>query len=67
MSDARPDWLDDWQAWPSLSAVKLDNLFFVNPDHIQRHTVRIVNGINRICGQLQQAREKRQVTLSEHQ
>ena len=67
MSDARPDWLDDWLAWPSLSAVKLDNLFFVNPDHIQRHTVRIVNGINRICSQLQQAREKRQVTLGEHQ
>jgi iron complex transport system substrate-binding protein len=59
MSDARPEWLDNWHLWPSLSAVKADNLFFVNPDHIQRHTVRIINGINTICGQLQQAREKR--------
>ncbi|MGK0373915.1 MAG: iron complex transport system substrate-binding protein [Arenicella sp.] len=59
MSDARPEWLDDWQAWPSLSSVKSDNLFFVDPDHIQRHTVRIIKGINTICEQLQQARDKR--------
>jgi iron complex transport system substrate-binding protein len=59
MSDARPEWLDDWQAWPSLSAVKSDNLFFIDPDHIQRHTVRIIKGIHTICEQLQQARDKR--------
>jgi iron complex transport system substrate-binding protein len=63
MSDARPDWLDDWRAWPSLSAVKSDNLFFVDPDHIQRHTVRIIKGINTICEQLQQARAKRSIEL----
>jgi iron complex transport system substrate-binding protein len=64
MSDARPDWLDDWLAWPSLSAVKSENLFFVDPDHIQRHTVRIINGIKTICEQLQQARDKRSTKLS---
>jgi iron complex transport system substrate-binding protein len=59
MSHARPEWLDDWGQWPSLSAVKSDNLYFVNPDHIQRHTVRIINGINTICQQFQEARNKR--------
>lgn len=58
MSDARPDWLDDWKAWPSLQAVTKENLFFVNPDHIQRHTVRILLGIESICTQLDQARTK---------
>jgi len=61
MSDARPEWLDEWKDWPSLSAVKLDNLYFVNPDHIQRHTVRITKGIDTICAQLQEARDKRTI------
>ena len=59
MSDSRPEWLDEWKKWPSLSAVKSDNLYFVDPDHIQRHTARILNGIHTICGQLQNARDKR--------
>ncbi len=61
MSDARPEWLDEWKDWPSLSAVEDGNLYFVNPDHIQRHTVRILKGIEVICDQLQQARDKRTV------
>ena len=59
MSNARPDWLDDWKDWPSLNAVTLDNLYFVNPDHIQRHTVRILIGIDTICAHLHEARSKR--------
>lgn len=59
MANARPDWLDDWKEWPSLKAVTSNNLYFVNPDHIQRHTVRILKGIDAICGQLQEARIKR--------
>jgi len=59
MSDSRPEWLDDWRDWPSLTAVKSENLYFVNPDHIQRHTVRILKGIDVICEQLQKARDKR--------
>ncbi len=62
MSDARPDWLDDWKKWPSLSAVERDNLFFVDPDHIQRHTIRIILGLEKICQQLELARQKRRTT-----
>ena len=58
MSSARPDWLDDWLEWPSLRAVQAGNLFYVNPDHIQRHTIRLMSGIESICAQLDTAREK---------
>jgi len=59
MSDSKPEWLEEWKDWPALQAVTLDNLYFVDPDHIQRHTVRILEGIETICAQLQEAREKR--------
>jgi len=59
MSDARPDWLDDWDKWPSLTAVQRDNLYFVDPDHIQRHTLRILFGLEKICEKLETARSKR--------
>ncbi len=62
MSHSRPEWLDEWDAWPSLTAVKSDNLYFVNPDHIQRHTARILNGIDEICKQFQEARSKRSIS-----
>lgn len=58
MSEARPDWLDDWKQWNTLKAVQEDNLFFVDPDHIQRHTARILLGIKAICTQLDLARSK---------
>ncbi|WP_163143988.1 cobalamin-binding protein, partial [Arhodomonas sp. KWT] len=32
----RPQWLDDWQQWPSITAVARDNLFNVDPDVIHR-------------------------------
>ena len=58
MSSSRPEWLDDWKAWPSLKAVAKDNLFHVNPDHIQRHTARLLLGLDSICTQLDQARSR---------
>ena len=60
MSSARPEWLDDWKQWPSLQAVQKDNLFFVDPDHIQRHTVRLLLAMKTICEQLDLARDKQQ-------
>lgn len=54
--DARPAWLDDWKQWPSLRAVQEQNLFYVNPDHIQRHTTRVLLGIRTICDQLESVR-----------
>jgi iron complex transport system substrate-binding protein len=59
MGDARPEWLDDWRRWPALTAVARDNLFFVPPDHLQRNTPRILDGIERLCVHLETARARR--------
>lgn len=57
MSEARPDWLDNWKAWPLLKAVKNEHLYFVPPDIIQRNTVRILDGAKLFCEHLASARK----------
>jgi iron complex transport system substrate-binding protein len=59
MGEERPEWLDEWRRWPALTAVARDNLFFVPPDHLQRHTPRILDGIERLCQHLEVARSRR--------
>lgn len=49
MGEARPDWLDNWRKWPTLSAVKNKRLHFIPPDIIQRHTPRILLGAKAMC------------------
>jgi len=57
MGESRPEWLDEWRAWPQLSAVAQQQLYFIPPDYIQRHTPRILLGAKLMCEQLQQARQ----------
>ncbi len=52
MGEARPEWLDQWRSYPSLLAVRNDALFFINPDHVQRPTARVLLGAGRLCRQL---------------
>ena len=59
MDAARPEWLDDWKRWPTLTAVARGNLFFVPPDLIQRHTPRLLDGAESLCRQLETARQRR--------
>ena len=59
MGESRPEWLDDWRRWTSLTAVARDNLFFVPPDLIQRHTPRLLDGAERLCQHLETARGRR--------
>ncbi len=59
MGDSRPEWLDDWKRWTTLEAVARDNLYFVAPDLIQRHTPRILDGAGQLCLHLESARAKR--------
>ena len=61
MGEERPEWLDEWRRWPALTAVGRNNLFFVHPDHLQRHTPRILDGIERLCEHLEAARARRPV------
>ncbi len=57
MGEHRPEWLDEWRVWPQLQAVKDEQLYFIPPEYIQRHTPRILIGAQMLCEQLQQARE----------
>ncbi|MGE5472272.1 MAG: cobalamin-binding protein [Bacteroidota bacterium] len=59
MGDARPEWLDDWGKWMRLTAVKRGNLFHINPDIMQRHTPRILEGAEQLCAALDTARSRR--------
>lgn len=56
MGVERPEWLDEWLKWPAISAVKNDQLHFIPPGHIQRQTVRVLLGAERLCQQLDQTR-----------
>ena len=59
MDQARPEWLDDWRKWRQLKAVATDNLYFVPPDIIQRHTPRLLDGTEMLCRHLETARARR--------
>ena len=58
MGETRPDWLNDWKAYPGLSAVRNGNLYHVPPDIIQRHTFRVLDGMEMICRDLDRVRQK---------
>ncbi|NOX92866.1 MAG: cobalamin-binding protein [Gammaproteobacteria bacterium] len=51
-------WKDDWRRWPALQAVENNHLFYVNPDIIQRHTPRILQGAEVLCEHLEAVRRK---------
>jgi iron complex transport system substrate-binding protein len=59
MGDERPEWLNDWRRWKTLTVVKRDNLYFIPPQEIQRHTPRLLDGAEKLCLALESAREKR--------
>jgi iron complex transport system substrate-binding protein len=67
MDKARPEWLDAWRQWTSMTAVKNGQLYFVPPDVLQRHTPRIIEGATLLCEELQRAREYYQQQRSELQ
>ncbi|WP_198263797.1 cobalamin-binding protein [sulfur-oxidizing endosymbiont of Gigantopelta aegis] len=49
MADASKVWLNRWRQWAFLSAVKNNRLYATNPDHLVRHTPRILLGIKEVC------------------
>ncbi|MEO0435706.1 MAG: cobalamin-binding protein [Pseudomonadota bacterium] len=52
MGEARPEWLDEWRRFAELKAVRREALLFVNPDLIQRPTVRVLQGAQSLCKQM---------------
>lgn len=59
MAEERPEWLDDWRRYPLLLAVQRNNLFFIPPDLLQRHTPRLLDGAEQLCRALETARGRR--------
>jgi iron complex transport system substrate-binding protein len=56
MDGERPQWLDRWRSWPSLTAVTNDSLYFIPPDLLQRHTPRALLGARQLCEFIDSAR-----------
>ena len=55
-TDSPPQWLDDWQNWSSIPAVKTNNLHYVHSDLLHRHGPRILDGTKQVCEILSAAR-----------
>jgi iron complex transport system substrate-binding protein len=51
--------LGQWARWPVLRAVRNKQLYFVEPDNIQRSTPRLLQGAKEICQALEVARRYR--------
>ena len=49
LQEQHKQWLNDWRKWKDLPAVKNKHLYNVNPDLLQRHTLRIIDGAKLIC------------------
>ncbi|HEY6528059.1 MAG TPA: cobalamin-binding protein [Cellvibrionaceae bacterium] len=56
MDAQRPEWLDQWQHWPQIKAVKKGNLFFIPPDLLQRQSLRAAEGMSQLCTAINKAK-----------
>ena len=56
MGESRPEWLDTWRQYPQLAAVQSGALLHIHPDLIQRPTMRIAQGAESLCKQLDAVR-----------
>lgn len=56
-STAKNSWLDRWKRWPHLAAVKHGQLVMLPPDLLSRMGPRLVDGTERLCQAVQQARQ----------
>lgn len=48
--------LSQWRDWPQLTAVRANNLFYIDADLMQRATPRILEGAKILCRQADEAR-----------
>jgi iron complex transport system substrate-binding protein len=62
--DGNPAWMEMWKAWPAISAVREDHVFSIPPDLMQRHSVRILDGAEQLCGFLDRARRAAAATAA---
>jgi ABC-type Fe3+-hydroxamate transport system substrate-binding protein len=53
-----PAWLDAWLAWKTLPAVERGNLYAIDANLLHRAGPRFVDGMERLCAVLDEARNK---------
>ena len=46
-----------WQQWPGISAVANEQIYVLPADLMQRHSMRILDGAELLCGYVEQARQ----------
>lgn len=59
MGEPDSTWLEAWRDFPEMTAVRRDNLFFIDPDLVQRATPRLLEGTRALCAQLETVRGRR--------
>jgi len=52
-----PEWLKSWKKWRSIQAVKRRQLYALDPDIIQRQTMRLLMGATQLCAILEDVRK----------
>ena len=52
------DWIDQWQHWSKIPAVKNNNIYLINADLIQRPGPRLLQGAKDFCDILETSRKK---------
>jgi iron complex transport system substrate-binding protein len=49
-------WLKEWQKWPTINAVKNQQIFLLDADNFQRPTARLIESIDGLCQKIDQVR-----------
>jgi len=58
-SGESPPWLHQFNDWRRVTAVKNRQLYYIDGDLLSRHTVRMLDGADLMCGYIDQARRLR--------
>lgn len=56
--DKKLKWMSEWKHWTQLPAVKKDQIYFIDPDLLNRTGPRILDGADQLCELLDKARKQ---------
>lgn len=54
--DKKEKWISEWKSWTQLAAVKNKQIYFIDPDLLNRAGPRILDGADQLCNILDKAR-----------
>lgn len=56
--DTRPSWIDHWRRWPSIPAVRNNQLYVIERDTLVRQSTRVLTGLEQLCRDIDRARQQ---------